>query len=82
MEKFTDEQVIAALESYQKFGEVNNKSGYFDKGGWAARCLQFHLNRLRLPPNQEVANVCTVCGASADIKAVDRNVWYCDNCIS
>lgn len=57
-ERFTSDQVIAAIEDFLEYGEssfVETKvtpdslghCGYLSKGGWAACCLRFHLTELK-----------------------------------
>jgi hypothetical protein len=48
-ETFTDQQVRFAIESFLEFGENSYgiaHKGYYSNGGWAARCLKFHLAQI------------------------------------
>ena len=52
-EQFTQDQVGDAIASWLAYGEESNRpgghGGYFSGGGWAARCLRYHLrNRQEL----------------------------------
>lgn len=54
-ETFTKDQVEHAIRAFLEFGEQSFKEpiqqrGYFSGGGWAARCLRWHLEQLELPP--------------------------------
>lgn len=49
MEKFTNNQIILAIEQFLEYGEQQlgvSQNGYFSGEGWAARCLRYHKNKL------------------------------------
>ncbi len=59
-ETFTQSEIIAALGSFLKFGEMSHvpgnmplhygHRGYFSGPGFAARALRYHLEQLQAPP--------------------------------
>jgi hypothetical protein len=56
-EVFTNDETIIAIEQFLEYGEqkfcidndkiVKGHGGYFSGGGWAARCLKYHLEELK-----------------------------------
>lgn len=53
-EKFSPEQVQTAIEQFLEYGEQQyggSQHGYFSGSGWAARCLRFHLEKLKSKKN-------------------------------
>ena len=61
-EAFSPEQVQCAIRQWLDYGEQEfqkSQHGYFSGGGWAARCLRYHLKELMsakvdLAPNDSV----------------------------
>ena len=50
-ETFSDSEVEQAVEQFLEFGESEKghaHHGYYSGGGWAARCLRFHLEQLQV----------------------------------
>jgi hypothetical protein len=56
-ELFTNSEIEHALEQFLEYGEQSydpdmasgeqGHKGYFSGSGWAARCLRYHLKKLR-----------------------------------
>lgn len=49
-ETFSDWEVEQAVRQFLEFGEQQHgraQNGYYSGGGWAARCLRFHLEQLQ-----------------------------------
>jgi|GEM_PF-3909626 len=49
-ETFSPRQVQCAIEQFLGYGEeqfLKSQQGYYSGGGWAARCLRFHLEELK-----------------------------------
>jgi len=47
-ETFTEDQITIAIEQWLDYGEQSFEQchlGYFSGGGWAARCLRYHLRQ-------------------------------------
>ena len=49
-ETFSPWQVQCAIEQFLEYGEeqfMKSQQGYYSGGGWAARCVRFHLRELK-----------------------------------
>lgn len=49
-ETFTKEQIEHSIKSFLDYGEEQfgkSQQGYFSGGGFAARCLRYHLTQLK-----------------------------------
>jgi hypothetical protein len=60
-EVFSPGQVKSAIRGFLEFGEQQygkSQQGYYSGGGWAARCLRYHLEELSKPaPQLELVQV-------------------------
>ena len=62
-ETFTKNKIEAAIRSFLEYGEqeyLKSQQGYFSGPGWAARCLRYHHEQLKVQKDDEdtVVSLC------------------------